>query len=330
MSRLASSIHMDTITTSDTGKAAPGRETIPPQQLATSSSLQRFQAGARSSETLTGRLRDPEPHLDADRLENPSAKSQLDRSENPSTRSQPVLIPVPEVDCRQGPATRSQSVFEPAKGPTTRSRTAQQLAQGSNLALQQRIPFHLGTIVVPQDHTSRNSSPIVSALSGEMAQNMRFGRLIPVLDRNDQRLQGDIVNLSNLNLSDALKEALNATVKCRQTPKYVPFMQLVAGAESAAKQLESSMGDQVVNFRIDCALAISRAKAKEPSLKPHQRKLLAQLARNKEIMVMSSDKGGKLVVLNVCQYGEMCLAHLSDRGLPDGFDHWKWTHCCRA
>ncbi len=83
-----------------------------------------------------------------------------------------------------------------------------------------------------------------------------FGSTIPYLVEDDQRLVGDVVNLSTVCLSPDQLKVLNGTVKFRQAPRKVPYLELVAGAECAACSLELNGTSSCSGFRTACALAI--------------------------------------------------------------------------
>ncbi len=62
--------------------------------------------------------------------------------------------------------------------------------------------------------------------------------MIPVLERDDHRLIGDVITLSTYFISQEQMSTLSASIKLRQAPKTLPPLQLVAGAEYAARQLK--------------------------------------------------------------------------------------------
>ncbi len=68
-----------------------------------------------------------------------------------------------------------------------------------------------------------------------MGQRMRP---ILVLVPDDVRLSADVINLSDVRLSEDQLAILNASVKFREVPKDIPVLELVAGVESAARDLE--------------------------------------------------------------------------------------------
>ncbi len=153
--------------------------------------------------------------------------------------------------------------------------------------------------------------------SQSQQQPMPFGFFIPHIEENDVRLNGDIVNFSTVRLSNLQIEALNSTVKCRQTPRSLPVMELVAAAELAAKEMERSDVADVAQFRAECARIISWAKKPDSNIRLLLQRILSSLSKNDDLRVMSSDKGTKLVILNVVQYGEMCLTHLQDKAYEE-------------
>ncbi len=89
---------------------------------------------------------------------------------------------------------------------------------------------------------------------------------IPVLEKGDTRLLGD-VNLSSISLSQKQLKALNCSTKFCQNPKQVPCIQLIAGVECAARQLEERDASVCAQFRSLCADIIRKAP-KPPSNLP--------------------------------------------------------------
>ncbi len=65
-------------------------------------------------------------------------------------------------------------------------------------------------------------------------------------------------------------------------------------------------------FRSACATAIQKATKPAHNMPKNYCNALADLSRNEGITVTTADKGGKLVVLDSVQYGELCLKHLED------------------
>ncbi len=88
--------------------------------------------------------------------------------------------------------------------------------------------------VCTQGDSSQNVRP--SSLSSPSAQPIQ--NLIPYLTVDDSRLSADVINLSGFPLSGQQIHALDESLKFRQTPKDIPFVQLIAGIECAARELE--------------------------------------------------------------------------------------------
>ncbi len=145
--------------------------------------------------------------------------------------------------------------------------------------------------------------------------------LLPHLTPNDPRLDSDVVNLSHVLLTNEQIGVLSLGLHFRVTPKKVPVLQLVAGAETAAQEMQRTdpIGSNV--FRILCSNTIHRAKAPKPNLTYRQRTALRDLRNNQAITVLTADKGGKVVVLDSVQYAALCEIHLQDNAyeLVDSF-----------
>ncbi len=136
--------------------------------------------------------------------------------------------------------------------------------------------------------------------------------VIPILEPNDIRLAADVVNLSSIRLSEQQLNALNGMVKFHQSPQKVPFLELIAAVESAARTLEETDATVGAGFRTASATAIHRAHRPKANLPVPTQKLLADLSRNENLVVTLVDKGGKTIVLDAIQYGQMCMAYLKD------------------
>ncbi len=147
----------------------------------------------------------------------------------------------------------------------------------------------------------------------DSSEPLPFGAFIPMVSPDDPWLNTDVVNLSSARFTRTQLEALEWMVKCRQSSKHIPFLQLIAAVETAAREIAEVNGEKVAWFRAECARVISRATPSAPNIPVRYTRLLNDLSRNPNIVVLSSDKGGKLVVLDQCQYAEMCLTHLEDR-----------------
>ncbi len=107
--------------------------------------------------------------------------------------------------------------------------------------------------------------------------------------------------------------ALNLGLKFRQSPSSLPILQLVAGCESAARSLERSNLQAGTSFRLACAQELT-AKSDFAKVQHdcRHRKALKDLGHNESVVITTTDKGGKVVVLDSIQYSEMVLTHLED------------------
>ncbi len=135
---------------------------------------------------------------------------------------------------------------------------------------------------------------------------------IPVLWENDLCLASDVVNLSSVRLGKQELATLDSCTKFRQNPKRLPYIQLIAGVECVARQLDNWEGDSGTDFRALCADVIPKAPNPPPNVPDQLTGILKKIGKNEELIVTASDKGGKLVVLNSTQYASMCIKHLED------------------
>ncbi len=139
-----------------------------------------------------------------------------------------------------------------------------------------------------------------------------FSKFIPVIVRDDKRLKAEVINFSSISLSAVQCSVINESLKFRQTPKKIPYMELIASIEGAAKEMERREMPNANHFRIKCANVINSASKPELNLKPFQSQILKTLSENKSIVITQADKGGKATVLDQNQYTAMCLQHLED------------------
>ncbi len=169
------------------------------------------------------------------------------------------------------------------------------------------------SLIIPQsEHLARPLNQ-GEGLNGEPEFGLlNFGAYVLVLKQNDIRLEGDIINLSSMVLSMEQLEVLKLGLKFRQTPQQVPFTQIIPGIETAARQIADSNPADAAAFRSSCIKELTRAKRPKSNLTKRQNRILRELRENKLLTITSADKGGKIVIVDACQYAEMCLVHLSN------------------
>ncbi len=136
---------------------------------------------------------------------------------------------------------------------------------------------------------------------------------VPTIDPEDQRLQMEVINLSTTLLTNDQREVLQLGLRFRRMPRRIPLMQLVAGAELTARDLEKRNQIAANTFRISCSNTIQRAEIPRPNLIKRHRQALMQLRNNQAIVILTADKGGKIVILNAIAYTTLCIEHLSDQ-----------------
>ncbi len=83
-----------------------------------------------------------------------------------------------------------------------------------------------------------------------------FQSLIPYLEENDPRLNMDVVNLSSVQLTNDQIQVLGLGLKFRRTTGKIPVLQLIAGAETTARDLERRNLTEANAFCIACSNAI--------------------------------------------------------------------------
>ncbi len=156
---------------------------------------------------------------------------------------------------------------------------------------------------------------------GEPIANLNA--LIPTIVPDDVRLQSDVINLSHVILSNDQITVLSYGLHFRRMPRKIPYIQLLAGAELAAQDLARSDPIVANTFQISCSNLIQHAELPYPNLMSPQKRAWKDLQSNEAIMILSADKGGKVVILDTLHYGAMCLAHLENPAyeLVSSFGH---------
>ncbi len=119
-----------------------------------------------------------------------------------------------------------------------------------------------------------------------------FGDLIPVLYEGDPRLNSDIANFSSICLSSEQFQALNLSVKFRSAPTSVPYLQLAASAECAARDLDEIDATAASDFRLQCVEVIRKANIPKSNFEPRFFKALTTMGQNTASCITKSDKGG--------------------------------------
>ena len=82
-------------------------------------------------------------------------------------------------------------------------------------------------------------------------------------------------------------------------PKDPPVAQYVAVVEHACSKLEEGKAEE---FRVQVKVAIQRIKKPRPNLTRGEWKALAELKKDQSRMILTTDKGVVLVVLNTEDY----------------------------
>ncbi len=178
-----------------------------------------------------------------------------------------------------------------------------------------------GTAVQPVDFAriqrgaarpGSDAGPLANGGCENLASQLRFGALAPILKEKDSRLEHAVINLSTFRFSEAELEVLSGCLKFRPTPVLLPSVELIAASESIARNWDFEEPAKGSHFRNACAQAIKSASLPEHNLDRDARKILKRVSQNENLVVTQADKGGKIVLLDLNQYSEMCLLHLQD------------------
>ncbi len=149
-------------------------------------------------------------------------------------------------------------------------------------------------------------------LKGPFIGPLNFGSYVPVLNPDDPRLQGTVINLSSRPLSNEQIETLGLGLQFRCAPMKVPYLQIIPGLELAARELARSSEEEAAAFHTAVIRELDKGKPLKPYLTKRQVQLLKDLKSNDSLRITNADKGGKVVILNATEYSEMCYVHLAD------------------
>ena len=136
--------------------------------------------------------------------------------------------------------------------------------------------------------------------SGKNEKNDLSNQVLGSYDKQQQdRLNKWVINISDQPLTPDQEKLLAHGPNYAIVPKDPPVAQYVAAVEHACSKLEEG---KVEEFRVQVKAAIQKIKKLRPNLTRGERKALADLKKDQSRMILTTDKGVALVVLNTEDY----------------------------
>ena len=108
-----------------------------------------------------------------------------------------------------------------------------------------------------------------------------------------------VINISSKPLSQDQEKLLATGPNFAVVPKDPPITQYVVAVENACTKLEEGKAEE---FRVQVNLAIQKIKHPRPNLTRGERRAISELKRDESRMILTTDKGVALVVLNTEDY----------------------------
>ena len=108
-----------------------------------------------------------------------------------------------------------------------------------------------------------------------------------------------VINISSKPLSQDQEKLLAHGPNFAVVPKDPPIAQYVVAVENVCSKLEEGKAEE---FRVQVKSAIRKIKHPRPNLTRGERKAIAELKRDESRMILTTDKGVALVVLNTEDY----------------------------
>ena len=120
-----------------------------------------------------------------------------------------------------------------------------------------------------------------------------------------------VINLSSKTLTDHQISVLSKGLNYAVTPTKIPTPDIVSTIESALRKVTPSHLAESARVRIIGLL--QRPKLPASNITPDERKAILHLKQEKDIMILPSDKGRAVVVLDTAEYDNKIRTLLDDR-----------------
>ena len=117
------------------------------------------------------------------------------------------------------------------------------------------------------------------------------------------------MNLSTRELSSTEEEILRRGLNFAPAPQRIPYVDMVAGVESAARKLESAEANDL-RGRV-CSI-LKKAKLPPPNMTRSDRAAVKSVKESPDIVILTADKGSATVVMNRSEYTEKIEDLLKD------------------
>ncbi|XP_070547586.1 uncharacterized protein [Ptychodera flava] len=109
-----------------------------------------------------------------------------------------------------------------------------------------------------------------------------------------------VVNLSNRQLSPAEITVLQKGMNFCVTPLSVPVQEIVASTEVVCNQMKDK--SEADSLRADVVKILKNSKPPKSNITTEERNAIAQLSRDRNIVILPADKGRSTVILNKEEY----------------------------
>ena len=137
---------------------------------------------------------------------------------------------------------------------------------------------------------------------GDHSNNIHSGKNDqPYLNNLNQNNRQDkwVINISDKPLTADEEKLLAHGPNYAIVPRDSPIVQYVAAVENACTWLEEGKAEE---FRVQVKAAIQRIQKPKPNINRGERKVIAKLKKDPSRMVLTTDKGVALVVMNTDDY----------------------------
>ena len=117
------------------------------------------------------------------------------------------------------------------------------------------------------------------------------------------------MNISKEKLTTEEEDFLKFGLNFAPTPRNIPYIEFVAGIESAMHKAKISK-DMSKELTSRICLAINKSQKPECNMLTSQCKALKSLKERKNIVILKADKGNATVIMDKEEYNKKCLSML--------------------
>ncbi len=120
-----------------------------------------------------------------------------------------------------------------------------------------------------------------------------------------------VVNKSSRPLSNCELKLPQKGLNFAISPEHIPVHEFITCIEDACKSIGNTQGESD-NLRSECVNILKHGKIPPSNVSKNERLAIKSLKDDKNIMILPSDKGTAVVVLDASDYKTKALALLSD------------------